>query len=63
MMADGRRAGLAEGEAKGEAKGKVEVLRSLLQNPVTAGLQDAELAALVSLPLELIAELRASLRP
>ena len=66
MMADARRAGLAEGEAKGkaegEAKGKVEVLKSLLKNPVTAGLLDAELAALVSLPLELIAEVRASLR-
>jgi flagellar biosynthesis/type III secretory pathway protein FliH len=67
MMADARRAGLAEGEAKGkaegEAKGKVEVLKSLLKNPVTAGLLDAELAALVSLPPELIAEVRASLRP
>ena len=70
MMADARRAGLAEGEAKGrvegkaegEAKGKVEVLKSLLQNPVTAALPNSELAALVSLPLELIAEVRASLR-
>ncbi len=71
MMADARRAGLAEGEANGKAEGKakgkaeakVEVLKSLLMNPVTAGLLDAELAALVSLPLELIAEVRASLRP
>ena len=63
MMADALRAGLAEGQAEGKAEGKIEVLKSLLKNPVTTALPDFELAELVSLPLELVAQVRASMHP
>lgn len=67
--AKGRAEGKAEGEAKGRAAGKtegkaeakVQLLRSLLRSAHTSSLSDAEIARLVDLPLEDVADMRAAL--
>jgi flagellar biosynthesis/type III secretory pathway protein FliH len=64
---EGKAEGLAEGEARGEARGealaKHQVLQALLKTPATASLSDAELAAMVALPLDEVTAARARLRP
>jgi predicted transposase/invertase (TIGR01784 family) len=59
MMSDARHEGKAEGLAEGETKARLDVLKTLLMSPVTAALSDSDLAAMVHLPVDQVAQVRA----
>ena len=57
-LSQGKAEGLADGKAEGQSEARLEVLRTLLTSPITAGLSDETLAEMVHLPRHLVEEMR-----
>ncbi len=60
--AEGLSQGKADGKAEGQSEARLEVLRTLLTSPITAGLSDETLAEMVHLPRDLVEQMREQIK-